>query len=76
MERSSSRVSTVRINFLKSELIQAYKEEELYQKQRSKDKWATKGKMLYNVSFLQKNRDKSFAPLCFFIIEKCYTITM
>lgn len=54
MERSSSRVSTVRINFLKSELIQAYKEEELYQKQRSKDKWATKGKMLYNVAFYKK----------------------
>lgn len=35
--------TTVRINFLKSELVQAYREEELFWKQRCKDRWAIKG---------------------------------
>ncbi|XP_048629925.1 uncharacterized protein LOC125602131, partial [Brassica napus] len=34
---------TVSINFLKSELVDAYKEEEFYWQQRCKEKWATKG---------------------------------
>lgn len=33
-EQSSTRLSVVRINFLKAELIQAYKEEELYWQQK------------------------------------------
>ncbi|XP_048605541.1 uncharacterized protein LOC106393034 [Brassica napus] len=41
--QSSLSLSTIRINFLKAGLIQAYKEEEMYWQQRSKDKWATKG---------------------------------
>lgn len=42
-EQSSTRLSVVRINFLKAELIQVYKEEKLYWQQRGKDKWETKG---------------------------------
>ncbi|KAG2291617.1 hypothetical protein Bca4012_007574 [Brassica carinata] len=43
LEQSSTRLSVVRINFLKAELIQVYKEEKLYWQQRGKDKWETKG---------------------------------
>ncbi|KAG2315720.1 hypothetical protein Bca52824_018842 [Brassica carinata] len=42
-EQSSSFPSGVRVNYLKQELIKAYKEEEKYWRQRSKDKWAVKG---------------------------------
>ena len=42
-EQSLRVSSTVRINFLKSELVDAYKEEEFYWQQRCKEKWATKG---------------------------------
>ncbi|KAL0754380.1 hypothetical protein Bca101_092048 [Brassica carinata] len=43
MEQSAMYPATLRINFLKAELIQAYREEELFWKQRCKDKWAVKG---------------------------------
>lgn len=42
-EQSLPGSSKVRINFLKSELVKAYKEEEVYWQQRCKEKWATKG---------------------------------
>ena len=43
MEQSAMNPSMLRINFLKSELVQAYKDEELYWKQICKDRWAVKG---------------------------------
>lgn len=43
MEQSLLVPASVRINFLKAELVKAYKEEELYWKQRSKERWAVKG---------------------------------
>lgn len=42
-EQSSSFPSGVRVNYLKAELVKAYKEEEKYWRQRSKDKWAVEG---------------------------------
>ena len=42
-EQSSSFPLARRVNYLKEELIKAYKEEELYWKQKSKDRWAVKG---------------------------------
>lgn len=42
-EQSSSRPSTVRVNYLKDELIRAYREEEKFWHQKRKNKWATKG---------------------------------
>lgn len=42
-EQSSLSPSTVRINYLKKELIKAYREEESYWKQKTKNKWAAKG---------------------------------
>lgn len=41
--QSSSYPSTVRLQYLKSELVKAYREEEQYLRQRSKEKWAIKG---------------------------------
>ncbi|KAG2310496.1 hypothetical protein Bca52824_022053 [Brassica carinata] len=45
LEREQSELipAMVRINFLKAELVNAYKEEEQYWKQRCKERWATKG---------------------------------
>ncbi|KAF8085592.1 hypothetical protein N665_0660s0001 [Sinapis alba] len=43
LEKSSSFPSGVRVNYLKAELIKAYKEEELYWKQKCKEQWAVKG---------------------------------
>ncbi|KAG2313170.1 hypothetical protein Bca52824_024727 [Brassica carinata] len=43
VEQSSLVTSTVRVNFLKMELVNAYREEDQYWKQRCKERWATKG---------------------------------
>lgn len=43
VEQSLLVPTLVKINFLKAELVKAYKEEELYWKQRSKERWAVKG---------------------------------
>ena len=43
LEQSVLNPSSVRINLLKKDLVKAYREEELFWKQRCKEKWAVKG---------------------------------
>lgn len=43
LEQSALAPTTVRINFLKAELVKAYREEDQYWKHRCKEKWSTKG---------------------------------
>lgn len=42
-EQSSRALSTVRIDYLKRELVKAYREEEKFWSQRCKEKWSSKG---------------------------------
>lgn len=42
-EQSSDHPTTARLRYLKAELVKAYREEELYWKQRCKEKWTVKG---------------------------------
>lgn len=59
-EQSSSFPSVVRVKYLKTELIKAYEEEEKYWRQRSKDKWATKGDLntRYYHASVKTNRNR------------------
>ena len=59
-EQSSSFPSGVRVNYLKTELIKSYREEEKYWKQRNKDKWATKGDLntIYYHASVKANRNR------------------
>lgn len=58
VEQSELIPTMVRINFLKAELVNAYKEEEQYWKQRCKERWATKGDLntKYYLASVKSNR--------------------
>lgn len=60
LEQSALVPMTVKINFLKAEFVQSYKEEDLYWKQRCKERWAVKGDMntkFYHAS-VKSNRSR------------------